>query len=156
MKQPQRTLWLELTTPICPLMQALIKRMCTPYHQVSAEGGDVVINLSRRVGRNQPPDELPTLTKTTWTLANLFRISMCVIVQERGGTHAAVAAKISILLAFVASARTKEKRRVKPHTRPSLILMLWIIYSTMIEIIGVNDDATVPIMLMTLLTCSSE
>jgi hypothetical protein len=81
---------------------------------------------------------------------------MCVIFQERGATHAAVPAKISILLAFVATARTKEKMRVKTHTRPSLILVLWTTYSTMIETIGVNEDATVLIMLITPLTCSSE
>jgi len=54
------------------------------------------------------PLELPTLpTNTTWTLAK-----------------AAVAANISILLAFVAKASTKENMKVKTQTRPSRILTL--------------------------------
>ena len=39
-------------------------------------------------------------------------------------TYAAVAANISILLAFVAKARTKENIKVKTQTRPSRILTL--------------------------------
>jgi hypothetical protein len=61
-----------------------------------------------------------------------------------GGTYAAVAANISILLAFVAEANTKENIKVKTQTRPSRILTLSTTYKTMMDTMGANEDATVP------------
>jgi len=64
-------------------------------------------------------------------------------------TYAAVAANISIRLAFVAIARLAENITVKAHTSPSRAGMLVTYDSTMIDIIGVSEDATVPRTLMT-------
>jgi hypothetical protein len=64
-------------------------------------------------------------------------------------TYAAVAANISIRLAFVAIARLAENTKVKAHTRPSRAGMLVTNASMMIDAIGVSEDAIVPRILMT-------
>jgi hypothetical protein len=63
--------------------------------------------------------------------------------------YAAVAANISIRLAFVAIARLAENANVKAHTTPSRADVLVTNDRTIIETIGVSEDATVPRMYMT-------
>ena len=103
------------------------------------------------------PVEVPTLpTKTTWTLAKLEHFNTPSANCWAEKTHAAVAAKISILLASVANASTKENMRVKTQTSPSLTLVLLTTYKTMIETIGASEDTTVPMMEIVVYICLSE
>jgi hypothetical protein len=69
--------------------------------------------------------------------------------MEKRATYAAVAANISIRLAFVAIARLAENATVKAQTSPSRADTLVTNDRTIIETIGVSEDATVPRMLMT-------
>src|SRR5437763_14726913 len=126
-------------------------------HLVSA------LRIERFHARNfQPPPSWPPLVpiKTTWTEANLcarsvqlsnhrftlrLRRPQIFSTEERAkGTHAAVAAKISTLLAFVVTARANEKTAVKAAIIPSLYDMHVTVYRTAMELTGKTEEITVP------------
>jgi hypothetical protein len=67
----------------------------------------------------------------------------------RSWTYAAVAAKISTRRALVAIAKLRENRNVNRHRRESRTGMFVTIYNAMIELIGVKEEATVPVIYTT-------
>jgi hypothetical protein len=89
-------------------------------------------------------------TKTTCTLANLQQMStrntvrLCLL-----NTYAAVHAKISILRAFVTTAKPQEKIKVHAQRTASLPPKFFTKYNMMIETKGVIDAKAVPKILIT-------